>query len=74
VVTIGSYEGPSNKSESVEERYPDIIPSVLRSAITTSRKAETPRNRFLNSGAVGKERDLAILEKGKCLYLDSMGK
>ena len=39
VLAIDSYEGPSNKSESVEARYPDIILSDLRSAITTSRKS-----------------------------------
>jgi hypothetical protein len=38
-VAIDSYEGPSNKSESVKARYPDIIISDLRSAITTSRKS-----------------------------------
>ena len=29
---IGSYEGPSKKSESVEARYPDNLLSDLRSA------------------------------------------
>jgi hypothetical protein len=38
VVAIGSYEGPSKKSESVEARYPDITLSDLRPAITSSRK------------------------------------
>jgi hypothetical protein len=39
VVAIGSYEGLSKKSESLEARYPDILLSDLRSAITTSRKS-----------------------------------
>jgi len=38
-VAIGSYEGPSKKSESVEGRYPYIALSDLRSAITSSRKS-----------------------------------
>ena len=33
------YEGPSNKSDSVKARYPDILLSDLRSAIATSRKS-----------------------------------
>jgi hypothetical protein len=37
-VAIGSCEGPSKKSESVEARYPDILLSDLRSAINNSRK------------------------------------
>jgi hypothetical protein len=51
-VAIDSYEGPSKKSESVEARYPDILLSDLKSAITNSRKEERPRNQFLSSGAV----------------------
>jgi len=43
-VAIGSYEGPSNKSESVEARYPDIFLSDLRSAIATSRKSGYTKN------------------------------
>jgi hypothetical protein len=39
VVSIGSYEDPSKKFESVESRYPDILLSDLRWAITTSRKS-----------------------------------
>jgi hypothetical protein len=39
MVAIGSYKGPSKMSESVEARYPDILLSNLRSAITASRKS-----------------------------------
>jgi hypothetical protein len=39
VVAIGSYDGPSKNSESVEARYQDNLLSDLRSAITTSRKS-----------------------------------
>jgi hypothetical protein len=40
-----TFEGPSKNSESVEARYPDILLSDLRSAITSSRnsgKTEKP--------------------------------
>jgi hypothetical protein len=45
VVEIDSHEDPTQKSESVEARYPDILLSDLRSAFTTSRnsgKTEKP--------------------------------
>jgi hypothetical protein len=39
VAAIGSYEGSSKKSESVEARYPDMYLSDLRSVMTTSIKS-----------------------------------
>jgi hypothetical protein len=52
VVEIGSCEGPSKKSESVEARYPDILFSDLILANATSRKAKKPRYLFLSFGFV----------------------
>ena len=47
VVAIDSHEGPSKKSEPVEARYPDILLSDLRFAITTSRKSGKPEKPVL---------------------------
>ena len=53
VVAIDFYKGPSEKYESVEARYPGILFSGLRSAITTSRKnGKTKKPFFLSSGSV----------------------
>jgi hypothetical protein len=49
VVAIDSYEGPSKNSKFVEARFPDVDLLNFRSAITTSRKVERPRNRFLRA-------------------------
>ena len=52
MLAIDSYEGLSKNFESLEARFPNIILSDLRSAITNSRKAERSRNLFLSSGSV----------------------